>query len=373
MIQKNLTVIILILGILAACTSQPEVNTPLKIGVIAPLSGGAAEVGTVIVNAMQLGAKNVNANNGVNGRQVQLVIEDGKCNPKDATSAAQKLIQVDDVKMIIGGVCSGETLGAAPVAEAAKVLLFSPSSSSPDITTAGDYVFRNTPSDIFGGKIAAEQAVARGYKRVAIMLEDVDYSRGVVKVFKQRLTELGGTVVAEEVYSSDVTALDMRTQALKIASTNPEAVYLAASAPAVGILALKQLREIGVTAQVFAGETMLGRDLIKEQATLEEGLIGVEQKFDVTIPETAAFAQAYEKEYGALQFPAYQAGAYEIVKIYTEGLAQFGEHPEQIKNWLYTIKDRRGATGSLTLDSNGDAIVAYSVEQVRNGTLVVVS
>ena len=72
-----------------------------------------------------------------------MIYEDGLCDGKGATNAVQKLINIDGVKIIIGGVCSGETLGAAPLAESSKVILFSPGSGSPDITNAGDYIFRN--------------------------------------------------------------------------------------------------------------------------------------------------------------------------------------------------------------------------------------
>ena len=73
-------------------------------------------------------------------------------------------MNVDKVKVILGGICSGETLAAAPITEAAKVILLSPSATSPDITNAGDYVFRTIPSDANAGRISAQTAIKNGLK-----------------------------------------------------------------------------------------------------------------------------------------------------------------------------------------------------------------
>src|SRR3989338_295532 len=164
-----LTILVLVLS---ACSQQQTAQQPAggqvqpaqqqgtyKIGVMLPLTGDGAAYGLPIQKSIKIALDEVNAKGGVNGRMLEPVYEDSKCNPKDGNAAAQKLVNVDKVKVIIGGVCSGETMGAAPITEANKVILISPSATSPDITDkGGDFVFRLSPSDAFAGVVASDYA-----------------------------------------------------------------------------------------------------------------------------------------------------------------------------------------------------------------------
>src|SRR3989344_5643530 len=162
--KSILAVLVISIFLLAACSQQAqdskeqvqETQGSYKIGVMAPLTGDGAAYGLPIQKAIKIAIDEVNAKGGVNGVKLEPIYEDSKCNPKDGNAAAQKLVNVDKVKVIIGGACSGETLGAAPITGASKVVLLSPSATSPDITTkGGDYTFRVAPSDAYAGIVAA--------------------------------------------------------------------------------------------------------------------------------------------------------------------------------------------------------------------------
>src|SRR3989338_10317243 len=118
-----LSVLVLFALIISACAVQQqapsgetmekkELQGSYKVGVMYPLSGDAASYGIPIQATTKIAADEINAKGGVNGKKLELIYEDSKCNPKDGNAAAQKLINIDKVKVIIGGVCSGETLGA---------------------------------------------------------------------------------------------------------------------------------------------------------------------------------------------------------------------------------------------------------------------
>src|SRR3989344_5132019 len=187
MMRKNMMIIVLLAltVILAGCgpsmggetQSAPTEKkmTELKLGVLMPMSGDASVYGMPISKAYQMAVDEVNAAGGIAGMQVKLIIEDGKCNPDGGATGTQKLVNVDGVKIVLGGACSGETLAAAPITEAAKVILLSPSATSPKVTTAGDFVFRTSPSDANAGRIAAEKAYGAGYKSAALITETTDY------------------------------------------------------------------------------------------------------------------------------------------------------------------------------------------------------
>ena len=115
----------------ALLDKAPEAEAgPIMIGFIGPLTGDAAAYGEPERDVVALAVEEINAAGGINGRQISVIYEDGKCDGTASASAAQKLVNVDKVKVIIGGFCSGETLGAAPIAEQNKVILISPSSTS---------------------------------------------------------------------------------------------------------------------------------------------------------------------------------------------------------------------------------------------------
>ena len=158
-------------------------GAPVKVGVIGPMTGDAAIYGEPNANIIKMAADEINAQGGIDGHQIELIIEDGKCSGSDAVSAAQKLINVDKVQVIIGGLCSGESLAIVPVAEKAKVSLLSIGSSSPDLTDVSKFFVRNYPSDNTQGVVLATAAVAKGITSIGFIQEQTDYALGVYKAF----------------------------------------------------------------------------------------------------------------------------------------------------------------------------------------------
>lgn len=363
------------LFLIAACAPQQPVQGEekkelvgtYKIGVMYPLSGDAAAYGIPIQRTTKIAADEINAKGGVNGRKIELIYEDSKCNPKDGNGAAQKLVNIDKVKVIIGGVCSGETLGASPITETNKVILISPSATSPDITKAGDFVFRVAPSDAFAGVVASNYAFKDlKAKKAGIISETTDYAQGLRRVFKENFAKLGGEIVADETYNPENT--DFRTQVAKVKVANPDVVYLLPQAPAKGVLLVKQLKEAGVKQQLLTAEVIIGRNVVKDNAAELGGLIGIEQKFDEKNPKAAALMAKYRQEAKEEPpFPGYMSGAYDIVYLLADAIGKYGYDGEKIRDYLYAVKDYDGAAGRITIDENGDPIMEYSILQVKNG------
>lgn len=352
--------------------AKPAVDTsPIKIGVMYPLTGDAAAYGLPIQKTTQIALEEINAKGGVDGRKLELIYEDSKCNPKDGNSAAQKLVNIDKVKVIIGGVCSGETLGAAPITEAGKVILISPSATSPDVTNAGDYVFRVAPSDAYAGVVASDYAFKElKAKKAAIISESTDYAQGLKRVFKENFAKLGGTVVADEVYNPDDT--DFRTQITKAKAANPDVIYLLPQTVPKAVLLVKQIKEAGIKTQLLTAEVLIGRNVVKENAVNFEGMIGIEQKYDDKAPKSAALLAKYKQEMREeAPFPGYMSGAYDIVYLLADAIAKNGYDSDKIKAYLYGVKGYEGAVGKLTIDENGDPIMEYSIKQAKNGELAV--
>ena len=192
---------------LLACGEDEDV---FRIGVMESLTGAGETYGTVANQAKQMAADEINAAGGVNGRRLELVVEDSQCNAQSAITAYKKLTEVEDVKIILGTSCSGAMLGAAPLAEADGVILFSGLASSPDIAQAGDYIFRTQISDVQVGIATGNVLWADGIRTLATITETTDYAEGVRRTSVEQFEKRGGTVVAAERYGSEVT--DFRSQ-----------------------------------------------------------------------------------------------------------------------------------------------------------------
>lgn len=352
-------------------TSSSSNAGPVKLGVVVPLTGDGASYGIPIRRAGELAVEEINAAGGIAGAPLEVVWEDGKCDAKEGTAAAQKLINVDQVKVIFGGVCSSETLAMAPLAEAAKVLIVSPSATSPDLTAAGDFVFRTAPSDAAAGSVAAEYAYAKmGAKKAAVISQTTDYAQGLRKVFTARLAALGGTIVADETYNNGDT--DFRTQILKIKSGAPDVIYILPQSQASGVLILKQLKANGVDTKNLTAEVLIGRNAIAENKADMEGLTGIEGWFDEKGDLAAAMLANYKTKYNEdPPFPQFMTNLYSQFFLLKEAVEKTGGmDSEKIRDYFYGLKDWKHALGTLTFDSNGDPVgLPYSVKQVTGGEL----
>ncbi|OHB21874.1 MAG: hypothetical protein A2939_01230 [Parcubacteria group bacterium RIFCSPLOWO2_01_FULL_48_18] len=349
-------------------TPGAQKTIPLKVGAMLPLTGDGAAYGLPIQKAGQLAVDEINASGGIGGRTFQVIWEDGQCDAKSASAATQKLVNVDKVKYILGGVCSSEVLAGAPLAESSEVLWISPSATSPDITNAGDYIFRTAPSDALAGKIAAQYAYnTMEAKTVAVVSENKDYTQGLRKVFTEFFIGLGGKVTADEVYNEGDT--DFRTQFLKVKTAKPDVVYLLPQTPASGLLLVKQLRDQKITAKLLTAEVLPGRDVVKENAKLLEGVVGIEPYFNAETPEAQAFVAAYKTANNneELAFPSFMANYYSQFYLLKTAVETAGDDSMKVKDWLYTVKDWKHVLGSLTFDSNGDPLAEYQILELRNG------
>ena len=177
----------------AALASGPaDAEAPFVIGALDSLTGVGESYGIPLSRSKLLAVEEINAAGGINGRMLKLVIEDSKCTSTDAIAAYQRLTDVEGVKIILGATCSGATLGAAPLAEKDGVILFSPSATSPDITGAGDYIFRTAISSQKAGTDVGNLLWASGVRTIVTISEATDYAEGSRRAAVAEFERLGG-------------------------------------------------------------------------------------------------------------------------------------------------------------------------------------
>jgi branched-chain amino acid transport system substrate-binding protein len=371
----GILIILVVLGVIYFNTqntaTEDEVDTgSVEIGVILPLTGDSASYGIAIQQAYDLAAEQLNANGGIDGRMVELVYENGKCDGTTATTAAQKLINIDEVVIILSGTCSSETLAAAELTQAARVLLLTSATSS-DISDAGDLVFRTYPADDFESALMAKYAdETLGYDRVALISENTDFAQTLRQAFIPDWIARENNVVFDEAFETEET--DFRTLLTKLKAANPQAVYVIPESLATGELVLKQLQELRVSAKVFAAKSMFDSLAFAENPSLYEGVVLSEVKIDEENEVTAGMIESYEEKYGSTpEFADITASAYDSFNLVTEAMMAGNMTAEAIAAYFNeSISDWEGSLGTFNFDENGDALIDLNLVEVKSGELV---
>ncbi len=344
--------------------NSPE---PIKIGFIGPLTGGASSFGVSARAAIQVSVSEVNQAGGINGRPIKMIYEDGQCNAKDAVNAARKLININHVSAILGGVCSTETSAFVNIAMKNKTIVFSPCSSAPSLSNSGKYFFRDYPSDSYQGSYAANYAYNKlGARRVAILYHISAYGTGIKDVFVKRFKELGGTIL--DIEGVPQTTIDYRSQLTKIKELNPDLIY-SPMYPGGSIAALTQANQLGIKT-TFLGADGWG-DLNLQKKVSGKG------KFLYTSVSSPNLSKNLKQKIlavsGETGIPACSTQAYSAVQILANALKQVGTNPNKLAKALHTT-NYNGVSGHISFDKNGDLTNAkYVIKQIKNGSFVLVN
>ena len=350
---KTLPLLILSLLVLLACASEPD---PYRIGVMESLTGAGETYGTVAHQSKQMALDEINAAGGIDGRMLEFVVEDSKCNAADAITAYNKLTNVDGVKIILGTSCSGAMLGVAPLAEADGVILFSGLASNPDIAHAGDYIFRTQISDIEVGINTGNTLWADGIRRLATITEETDYAEGVRRTSVEQFEKNGGQVVAAERYATDIT--DFRTQLTKLFAANPDALHIAPQSEFAAGAIIKQARELGYEGPIY-GETIsvgtTSQDIAGDAAT---GMKAITAAPDPTNAKSQEVLANFRERYQYITLPWHLGSAYDDVYIAAECLRQTGDDQDAdgFRDCLYDITWSGAIGDNYSFDENGEVV-----------------
>lgn len=347
--------------------SKAEEAEFYKIGAILPLSGNAAQYGEWGKSGISLAVDEINSKGGINGKKLEVIYENDSADPKTGVASVNKLINIDKVKLIVGPIPSTVTLAVAPICEKSRVVIMS-SSSSPAITAAGDYIFRNWPSDDFEGAAMAEYGIEKKFKKVAILHINNEYGLGVANVFKKEYSKLGGEVLITETYMQG--SSNMRPQLTKIKGYNPDVIYLIGHAKENGHV-VKQAKDLNIKAQILGTVGIEGPDLINIAGESAEGLVYTAPAFDPDShdPIIKAYQDAYVKKFGK-KSEIFAATTYDAMKILALMIEKYGYDSDKIKDGLYKLKNYPGVSGITTFDENGDVIKLVMFKTVKDGRFV---
>jgi len=366
--KQRITIFVLLASsfLLFQC-SKPNEKKTIKVGALLSLSGDIAEYGQRVKKGIDLAVKEINSQNGINGKKIEIIYEDTKGNPKDGVNGAQKLIANKDIKIIIGTISSSVTLAVEPITTQNHILLFSPAASSPRLTGISKYFFRNWPSDVLEAAILAEYTYETlKMNNVAILYVNNDYGIGLTNRFKQRFEELGGQVVIQDTYSQN--ANDFRSQLTKIKKYNPSAIYLAGYHREMAY-ATNQIKELGIKCQILGDADYGVKELLEITGNASEGAIfsipTTEFKDDITSNFRSNFIKEYKKEPST-----FEANGYDVVNILKKSIESVGYNIDSISKYISNLKNYHGVAGLQSFNNKGDVIKPISIKKVKNNQFI---
>jgi len=220
--MKKLVAILMVLAMTMSFASAMAVE-PLKIGVIGPLTGGAAVYGNAVAYGAQIAADEINAKGGM---PIVLNIQDDEHDPEKAINAYNEIMD-DGAVMILGTVTTAPCIAVAAQAYEERVFMLTPSASSSDVTAGKDNVFQVCFTDPGQGKAAAEMIAAKALgTKIGVIYNNADpYSTGIYQAFDATAKELGVEIVAVSTFSSDDNA-DFSVQVAACKDAGADLVFL---------------------------------------------------------------------------------------------------------------------------------------------------
>jgi len=338
---------------------------PIKIGFHAPMTGFAASDGKSATIGAELAVEQINAAGGVLGQQLALVTYDDEAKPEQAIPIANKLIGQDKVVVGISGSYSGATRSAAGIFQEAKIPYVSAYAIHPDITRAGDYIFRTSFLGEIQGKAGAKLAGdIMKKKNVVIITLQNDFGTSLAAGFKQAAPTFGLKIINE--YEYGMKDRQFGPLVAKVKADNPEVIYASGYFFTAGPL-VSQLRAAGVTVPVIGQEGYDSQKFIEIAGAAAEGvIITTSLDRDSDVPETKDFIAAFEKKAG-FKADMVAASGHTAVKAAAAAIAKAGAvDPLKIRDAMRQI-EFKASTGTIKFNELGEVLKSVQVQVVKDG------
>ncbi|MCC5910483.1 MAG: ABC transporter substrate-binding protein [Clostridiaceae bacterium] len=370
----SLLMMVVLSVLLAGCSTEtaaaPDATEEITIAVAAPLSGDYAQYGNAFRRATELKAEEINAAGGILGKELKLTFLDDRNDAREATNVAQRLVGDKKVLGVIGHFSSTASLAASSVYEEGGLVQLSPTTSHPDFTKQGQYMFRNINTQAVEAPIAADMVVnLMDKKRIAVIYINNDWGITARDHFVEAAEALGGEIVAEETFIGGQTQ-DFTSTLTSIHSKNPDIIFLGTFYAETGMIA-QQMKQLGYDYPLAGLSSLYNEELIKLAGDAVEGLYMTSNFFPGDErPAAKEFVDKFRDAHG--QVPnQFAAVAYESLGMLAGAIETAGEDRAAIRNELAKIADYEGVTGSITFSKDRDVIKEMSIIKIQNGEFVI--
>jgi branched-chain amino acid transport system substrate-binding protein len=368
---------------------SPTVVVPkggtIKIAMVTDLTNLIPQFGQDIANAGQLAVAQANEAGGIQGFQVEALVEDDRCTAQDATTVANKVVSDPEIVAVMGHICSGATIAASDIYEQARIPMMSPSATAASVTERGvDVMNRVAFRDDVQGVVDANYIYkVLGFTKIAVLHDNDAYGLGLAEVVRDTFTALGGEVVDfEGINTADQ---DFRPVLTPIAAEGPEALFFGGYVQQA-VLLVPQMKDVGMSDVVFfSDDGVYGQALIDGAGDAANGAYASFAETPKVDPERlAAFDTAYEDMFGVKpsDLGPFHYHAYDSTNMILAAIDKVAEvdadgnlviDREALIKALRETADFDGLTGVLTCDSKGDCGAgSIAVNEVEDGAWVTV-
>ncbi len=363
---RVLFALFLLFTLATACNSQETQPEELKIGLIAPITGSIPAVGQSTVNAAELAVSEINEAGGLQVGDVQytvtLVIEDNEDRAEAAVTAAQKLINQENVIAIIGPQASRNAIPAATVAENSRIPMISPWSTNPDTTAGKEYVFRTAFIDPFQGRVLARFTIEDlDINKAAILFDEASaYNRDIAAIYREVFEETGGEVVAYETYTTGET--DFTQQLANIKDAGADILFLPNYYEEV-LLQAQQVRDLDLEIPILGGDSW-GTMPVADRSALDGSYFSTHYSTDIASENAQAFIEKYEEAYGELPDDVAALTYDAFGMVFAAINSQDDADPESIREGLSALGRYEGVTGEIEYKGSGDPVKSAVILQI---------
>ena len=361
----RLHLLLLILGSASLCLRAQET---VRIGEFASLTGKEAAFGQSSHKGTVLAIEKLNAAGGVLGAKIELLTEDNQSKPGESTTAVRKLISRNKIVALLGEVASSRSLEAAPIAQGAHIPMVSPSSTNPEVTQRGPYIFRVCFIDPFQGAVLAKFAFNSLHAHRVGVLSSVSsaYSVGLAKYFAEPYVAAGGVIAIAQKYSEG--DKDFKAQLTAIRAAGVDAIFVPGYYTEAALIA-KQARELGLTIPLFGGDGWEAPQLLEIGGTAVEGCYySTHYSPEDPAPLVQQFVQAFQARWGGEMPDAMAALGYDSALMLADAIKRAGSTDgARIRDALAATKGFAGVTGTTSMDADRNASKAAVIVVIKDG------
>ena len=357
---KRLTVLmalILTLGLGAWAQAAP-----LKIGVLAPISGSSAADGNDIVKGVKTAVEVMKAEGGVPGFDgIDVEVQDSACDPRQAVAAANKLANMK-VAGVVGEYCSSATIPASEVLNEEKITMITPASTNPKVTQRGfKYMYRMCGLDIHQSDAAVKFMQNELKAKTVFIIDDkTTYSQHLAEFVAEKSGQAGIKVLAHDhVNEGD---MDYSAVLTKVKQANPDVLYMSLQNNSAGIRMIKQFRQLGIKAAVLSQDAVYHPNFIKEAPVESQGVFFTFGYADKTAPVYKKFLEKYSALHG--EPGAYSAYAFDSAYALLTAIKNAkSTDADKVRAEMMKL-NLVGASKTIKFEDNGDSGSNYVIYKV---------
>jgi branched-chain amino acid transport system substrate-binding protein len=354
------------LGCTKGCKRTESTNT-IFIGEVGSFTGDTATFGISTHEGIELATKELNAAGGLLGKQVQIIKYDNQGKEEEAATATNRLINQDHVVAILGEVASRRSKAMAPIAQSHKIPMVTPSSTNPEVTLIGDYIFRVCFIDPFQGAVMAKFAFNELKAKKVAILRDVgqDYSVGLADAFVETFKKLGGEIVSNQSYTEK--DVDFKAQLTSMRGVKPDAIFVPGYYTQVGLIA-RQARELGMKIPLMGGDGWDSPKLFEIGGpALDGSYISNHYSPDNESELVQSFIKRYKAAYGTVP-DGLAAQGYDAARVLFDAIKRATTtESSKVRAALASVKDFPGVTGQITMDDKRNALKPAVVLKIEGG------